>query len=202
MRLSEHRPTGFDHSAAEFFDFDDPRREWLVAPVCQTRDSGPLSRSNFEVALRELGGESETVEVHRFGHWGPGWYEIIIVDPSRESEVEDLERALSRYPVLDDEDHSRREFDDAVKTWRNCWVNRDFARAIISRLEEWPGQYECCERALDSLDLFSEYMDRADVPYEQDSTGAYFPESSILQASRTFNRKQVVQLIWAARKSA
>lgn len=65
---SSHRPTTFD-SHIELED----REDWFLAPVSLTRDSGPLEESNFAVVLADLGGESDDVEVHRFGHWGPGW---------------------------------------------------------------------------------------------------------------------------------
>jgi hypothetical protein len=80
---SEHQPTGFDRAGAFLPD----RQDWLVAPVSRTRDSGPIDESNFQCFLDALGDESESVEVHRFGHWGPGWYEIIIIDPKAEDIV-------------------------------------------------------------------------------------------------------------------
>ena len=78
---------------------------WRPCPVL--RDSGVLTESNVACALTALGGESDTVQVHRFGHWGPGWFEIILIDPSDEvrvREAEAIEAALADYPVLDDED--------------------------------------------------------------------------------------------------
>lgn len=106
---SEFRPTPFDRRGICLPD----RQSWLVSPVMQTRDSGPLEQSNFDAVLTALGGESDTVEVHRFGHWGPGWFEIIIVDPaSPQAKVaEDLEASLPDYPVLDEMDLSAREWD-------------------------------------------------------------------------------------------
>lgn len=110
------------------------RNNWLLAPVSRNRDSGPLDDSNFETALEILGGESGTVEVHRFGHWGPGWYEIILVHPSREKEVEDLESSLESYLVLDDEDLSRREYEAMEEDW-DYWASRDFEKELLSCLE-------------------------------------------------------------------
>jgi len=107
---------------------------WFLAPVSRTRDSGPLDESNFESALEILGGESDTVEVHRFNHWGPGWYEIILVHPSREKEVEDLESSLEGYPVLNDTDLSRREYEAMQEDWDN-WASRDFEKELLSQLE-------------------------------------------------------------------
>ena len=113
MIYKNFAPTSFDSAGA----FLPERQDWLVAPVGQTRDSGVLSQSNFAVALSILGDESETVEVHRFDHWGPGWFEIILVHPSRAAEVEEIEDRLENYAVLDDEDYSRRDWEEACNTW-------------------------------------------------------------------------------------
>ena len=113
QRYSQHRPTGFDRQGAFLPD----SQQWFVVPVSRTRGSGPLDESNFATALAALGGESDTCEVHRFGHWGPGWYEIILLHPGRESEGDEIEAALSDYPVLDDEDYSNREYTLACDTW-------------------------------------------------------------------------------------
>jgi hypothetical protein len=110
-----HRPTGFDSHLPLA-----GREDWLIVPVSRNRDSGMLDESNFEAALEILGGESDDVEVHRFGHWGPGWYEIIIVRPGSkaEKEAEEIEAALANYPVLNDEDHSQREYDATISNIR------------------------------------------------------------------------------------
>ena len=111
----EYAPTGFDHKGAFLPD----QQDWLVAPVGQNRDSGPLDQSNFRVVLKDLGDESETVEVHRFGHWACGWFEIIIVKPGtpQADKLEEWERALSDYPVASDEDYSELECETAAEYW-------------------------------------------------------------------------------------
>lgn len=129
MNLSEFKPTPFDQSPAGFFDSDGPRRNWLVAPVSRTRDSDALAESNFAAALDMLGGESDTVEIHRFGHWGPGWFELILCAPCHESTLYDMQEALENYPVLNDEDFSNREFEAYLEDWDN-WAASDFASAI------------------------------------------------------------------------
>ena len=114
-RYSKHAPTGFDPAGA----FLDDRQDWYVVPVIQTRDSGPLDTSNFDNATEMLGGEGDDVEVHRFGHWGPGWYEIIIVRPDTPAAAaaSKIESALDDYPVLNEEDFCQREHDEATETW-------------------------------------------------------------------------------------
>ena len=103
------------------------RQDWLVGPCSRTRDSGPLEESNFASLLDRLGGEGDNVEVHRFGHWGPGWFEIVLISPDSDERIaaEDCEASLSDYPVLDDEDFCEREEGAALETWRNCYRTRD-----------------------------------------------------------------------------
>ena len=142
QRYKHHRPTGFDPTGA----FLPERQEWFLAPVSRTRDSGPLDESNFHAALALLGGEGEGVEVHRFGHWGPGWYEIILVDPQDQAKVdkaEELYHLLADYPVLDDEDFSRREDEACASTWEHCFDERtraEYLRAHVSRVYPLSGE--------------------------------------------------------------
>jgi hypothetical protein len=127
MKYSEFAPTGFDQAGLGL----EERQDWLVAPATRTRDSGVLDESNFEAALGILGGKSETVEVHRFGHWGPGWFEIILVHPDRQDDVDELEGALESYPLLDEMDHSQRQFDEIQEAWADMSLQDriDFAVA-------------------------------------------------------------------------
>lgn len=131
--LKEHKPTCFDSSEAGFIP---DRSDWLLVPVMQTRDSGPFALSNFATALERLGGESDNVEVHRFGHWGPGWYEIIIVRPDSpaESIAEDIEADLESYPLLDETDFSRREWEEYEEGWESYGA-RDFRRELVSAFD-------------------------------------------------------------------
>lgn len=141
----EFAPTGFDPEGLNAHDMgtdEDPdRSEWLVAPVGRTRDSDPLAESNFSAFLRIVGGESDDVEVHRFGHWGPGWYEIILVRPgtTAATEAERAESSLTDYPVLDDMDYSAREWEASEETWK--WMRlRDrvsLIREARARAERW-----------------------------------------------------------------
>lgn len=125
---AEYRPTGFDAAGLALPD----RQDWIVCPLIQTRDSECLEISNFAAALKMLGGECETVEVHRFGHWGPGWYEIILVSPEHAAAVEDIAAALENYPVLDENDLSEREHAEYIESWER-WGYRDFTESLKKR---------------------------------------------------------------------
>ena len=113
MTYSEFRPTAFD---ARGLGLDD-RQDWLVGPVSQTRDSEALERANFKVAMEELDRvdpEGDDHELHRFGHWGPGWFEIVIIRPDTDCHREaiDMEAALADYPVLCEHTWSEMELED------------------------------------------------------------------------------------------
>ena len=91
------------------------RKGWYIVPCSRTRDSEALEESNFESALNQLGGEGNNVEVHRFKHWGFGWYENILVrgDTPQYEIAEGIESALKGYPVLDEIDYCKREWQES-----------------------------------------------------------------------------------------
>jgi hypothetical protein len=99
-----------------------PEPEWLCL-LSRTRDSDDLSESNFAVALAELGGEGEHVQIFRFGHWACGWIEYLaVIAGTPEAEIASkLYESLQDYPVLDECDLSEREQATADLIWRNCY---------------------------------------------------------------------------------
>lgn len=121
--------------------FNDPkglslaeRQDWFVAPVIQTRDSEVLERSNFAVVLREIEKVNkednpndvdfmDSYEVHRFGHWGPGWYEIILCRPESKCArvAAEFACALADYPIADDSHFSEMELEEAQQVWKDCY---------------------------------------------------------------------------------
>lgn len=135
-------PTPFD-SYANFMGHR-PDQDWDCL-LTQTRDSGPLERSNFASALRILGGESDDVIVHRYGHWGCGWWEALAVKQGTHAHetATEIDNALADYPVVDDEHHSQLEQEEADLIWRTCYDAKDriaYIRAHRSQFEfsDWP----------------------------------------------------------------
>jgi hypothetical protein len=91
--------------------------------LSQTRDSDAYERSNFRIGLARLGGESESVQVHRFGHWACGWFEIIVVRAGTEAyrmAEEMLERIRDVYPLLDEEDATALEYEENTDAGMVC----------------------------------------------------------------------------------
>lgn len=135
QKYKDFRPTAFDpHARIECVTDGDDREEWLIAPVSRTRDSGTLDNSNYESALKlfETECSANDFEEHRFGHWGIGWFELILVRPysSAEERARQIEWALEDYPVLDEIDHAAREHEAAMEAWDN-YASNEFRDHII-----------------------------------------------------------------------
>lgn len=128
MKYAEFKPTGFDNHIT----FDEDRESWLVVPVNRNRDSDILDESNFEAALKQLGGESDTVEIHRFGHWANGWFEIILADPQHGDALVEMQKSLEDYPLLDEEDHSQREYNAIFEVWNNMSLSDRIKYAVTN----------------------------------------------------------------------
>ena len=97
---------------------------YFSAGVSQSRDSDALERSNFACMLRELGGESDTVQIVHAGHWAVGWVEWIAIHQDDETALRKanaIKAALEDYPVIDDEHFSEVEIEDANETWTQCF---------------------------------------------------------------------------------
>ena len=199
-----HRPTGFDPAGA-FLDED--RQEWLVVGVSRNRDSDCLAESNFNTFLEGLGGESDDVEVHRFGHWACGWYEIILVDAKASAIValaQEMEDALEDYPVLDEQDLSERESKAEQEGW-DSWARRDFSSDLKRKVEsDWNGtsehgyQPQEIDDGFDLLteedinDLWVNAADKADWVCQHDGGGPSFNIEGVL---KRINIDEVVEMI-------
>jgi hypothetical protein len=121
-----HAPSAFD-GPSNYVSWDreaeESIAEWWVLPCGRNRDSDCGTESNFYVALRMLGGEGDNVQIHRFGHWACGWYELIVVRPDTEQAkiAHEIEESLDGYPILDDDDYSERQQTEADLVWRDCY---------------------------------------------------------------------------------
>lgn len=98
--------------------------EYYSAGVGRSRDSDCGEESNFDAMLQGLGGESETVQVVRESHWAVGWVEWIAIHESDEQALraaDAMKASLEDYPILDEEDHSRREWEECERVWSDCY---------------------------------------------------------------------------------
>lgn len=195
IRYSEFRPTQFDHNIEL-----DGRADWFVCQCSHNRDSDDLSESNWHSQFDELvkasGGELDTDdwEIHRFGHWASGWFEIAIVRPDSPAfrVACDLERALEDYPVLDDGDLSSREHESALTSWNN-WGCDEFRKELVSAF----GLGEITAERLDDISadsLWELHHEFSPYGYETGSDGPDF-DFRYIESSERFTRDELAKFI-------
>lgn len=111
-------PTGLDswnNYAGQLPDQD------LFVLLGRNRDSDLLSESNWDCAIERLG--EENIEIVRFGHWACGWIEYLCIrgDNAQFDEAQEIESELDAYPVLDEDDYSTRQYDEANRVWEEYY---------------------------------------------------------------------------------
>lgn len=109
----------------------------------QHRDSGALTRSNFQCALAALealpewdspGDTDDDVSrlVVRESHWAVGWVEWIAIhetDAAALAVAQAIDKQLENYPVVDEGHFSELEYTEACEYWERMSV-RDRLDAI------------------------------------------------------------------------
>lgn len=111
----------------------------------QTRDSDILTRSNFDVACKNLRPEGvkdaisapetqwtaaphemqpDSVLLVSSNHWAVGWCEFIAIhksDTAALQAADDMAEEIENYPVLDEEHFSNMEQEEADDVWSRCY---------------------------------------------------------------------------------
>ena len=127
-------PSGWDSLSNYMGEI--PGSEWLCV-MTRNRDSDCLTESNWRTALEMLGGESESVQIDRFGHWACGWWESLSVKDGTPSVAiaEKIKEKMDSYPVLDEEDFMQLESQEADKFWKS-WSNKERINYIREHYSE------------------------------------------------------------------
>lgn len=175
QKYSNWRPTAFDSKGLGLED----RQDWLVLGVIQTRDSEVLAKCNFKAALEILGGEQDDlVEVHSFNHWGPGWFEVILLHPSLEDKGQEIEDSLENHPVLDEDSFSEMEEEERQEDWES-WAGHQFVSELVKvfglhdETQDWLTSHRDqlydfhCQHS-SSSDLDFKYLEYQDTPDRDD----------------------------------
>jgi hypothetical protein len=92
--------------------------------VGQSRDSDALERSNFRAMWKALEAVGSQAEIVREGHWSVGWVEWIAIPESDNAGLaaaDELVGKLSEYPILDEDDYTREELEEANEVWASCY---------------------------------------------------------------------------------
>lgn len=118
------------HHFESFGWHDEPEdgEKWTIV-YTHNRDSDVLTQSNAAAIKKTMDeyDESTVIEQHH-GHWAVGWvdgYAIKVYDKGEITKAFkawcDLAAAIESYPVLDEEDFSQRENDEADQVWADCY---------------------------------------------------------------------------------
>jgi len=170
MALQKYRdfqPTGLDEKGLNLPD----QQDWLVSPVLITRDTPThdYTLSNWHVIQTELARldpDHTDHEACSFNHWGPGWFEILIVKPESPSHtyLEETAKELDAYPILDEADYQAREHAAACDDWA-CLPVAERVKAIAHSRAN--GQ------CVSTFSARSEELPRG-ITWETHSDGIYF----------------------------
>lgn len=113
-----------DFVSFAWHDEPEDSENWCIVHT-NNRDSGLLNQSNAAAIANILEphilAEEEDVRPMRCAHWGCGWVDGYALRVYRNGEITaaftawcEIVEALEDYPVLDEEDHSRREYEAAL----------------------------------------------------------------------------------------
>jgi hypothetical protein len=106
---------------------------WGFSPICRTRDSGLREISNFEVITADmLKRFPKSCVIARFGHWGPGWIEQLMVKTTSKKAMLALTEWVLGFendPVADSMDLYEREQQACEESWDN-WAEREVTREM------------------------------------------------------------------------
>jgi hypothetical protein len=155
---SEFRPSQFDCKGLGCED----QQDWLVAPVANNRDADSLQRSNWAVVTCDLEKQPTLVcdepdtEIHRFGHWANGWFEIMLVRPgSKAAEcAQKWENSLADYPCASEDHWSDLQWQETAEYWAHLSIScrrSECERARVSKLEAYRPLGKVSDRLLERL---------------------------------------------------
>jgi hypothetical protein len=122
------------------------RGEWIIA-YTKTRDADILDRANWESFLERLAdANADDWTIETSGHWAVGHIDFLIVKPDTDAAtIAKTARAeLDEYPVLDDELHSRMEYDSAIESCLDA-VRQKFGRDVPEDAADYV--YQHCEES-------------------------------------------------------
>lgn len=127
--------------------------DWYVF-LGQNRDSGCLTRANFDAAWDAVQGFREvdianpaedeedmaSVQKVKENHWAVGWVEWIAIHRSNTAALEVADRIMGKldgYPVVDEELWSRYEDEEATTVWRDCYQTKERIAYIRSHRSQF-----------------------------------------------------------------
>jgi hypothetical protein len=118
---------------------------YYVAPVSRNRDSDILTESNWKAQWADLEplradvdcDDIQSPKIVLESHWAVGWVEWVAIHESNAEALrvaDELAASLESYPVLDEESHSRMEWEEYVDSFVT-YGRRDFIRSLSRKFQ-------------------------------------------------------------------
>tara|TARA_Y100001938_G_scaffold5948_1_gene7433 strand:+ start:384 stop:1229 length:846 start_codon:yes stop_codon:yes gene_type:complete len=132
--FGEFQPTEYDRKG-KGADFDN--RDWLVSSIQLNRDSGLIEKSNFETyikGLTDIEPEGDHWQIHRFGHWACGWFEVVILNPIDSLVLDQAlqdQLSLTDYPILNEDHFSNMQLESF-----NDWVSDIGLNEVYNKIDD------------------------------------------------------------------
>ena len=156
--------------------------EWAIV-YTHNRDSDLLDQSNADAIDKALApfteGDNPDVRAEHHGHWACGWIDGYAIRVYRNGQITEAFRAyhelaarLADYPVLDEEDFSRREYDATLENLRSEGFDSDY----FAPPEEWAGEvfswlWDHNQSAVENRDGNGGYATKAQIGEALDALG-------------------------------
>lgn len=127
-------------------DRPDDSEDWCIV-YSHNRDSGLIEQSNaaaIEAELqRYLEAEVPDVLPEHHGHWACGWIDGFAIRVYRDGQITEafrtwcrLQEQLADYPLLDEEDYSRREYEAALDS-----IRQEGRGLVVDEApDDWPAE--------------------------------------------------------------
>lgn len=159
---------------------DLPLGESWALTFGHSRDSDLLEESNWETILKDLEERfPNDVEAIRFGHWAVGWVEELAVrvlgknGRVTKAALAALEwkEKLENYPVADEEDFSKREYEATIQ---NIMNEGSVTEKEAGQVFDWLWDHN--QRSVDSQDGGGGYPKKEDIDEALEALGLRKPE--------------------------
>jgi hypothetical protein len=138
------RPRSFGYAGDQEGMFE----TWSLGPIIRTRDSDLREQSNADALIKHLESDSTLADDWRItgaSHWAVGWvdhlsFRVVEADgktPTRIARVlKEWSDALASYPVADESDLSRREYEATLEN-----IESAGRRMVVEAApEDWPAR--------------------------------------------------------------
>ena len=156
--------------------------EWAIV-YTHNRDSDLLDQSNADAIDKALApfteGDNPDVRAEHHGHWACGWIDGYAIHVYRNGQITEAFRAyhelaarLADYPVLDEEDFSRREYEATLENLRCEGFDSDFfAPPDNWETEVFSWLWDHNQSAVENRDGNGGYASKAEIAEALDGLG-------------------------------